>query len=276
MLKFDRRLNTVDLRFGTLAEAKAAQETMNFMLHALTRNFDVFVSVPPTAHMMHTPADDAPYAYATATFALRKPVAHIGDPAIRRMEIGARELPRSFSQRRNIMLDIETLGLTPGHRVLSVGAVEFSPAGIERTFERIFAHADQTMLAVDANTERWWAEQNQAVRARTFGETAPPTPTASGLQELSDWLDHGGESFAVWANGANFDPGMLEAVYAAFGMKTPWKHWQIRCYRTLKDMYRDVEPPKFEGAPHDALSDAKHQALCLHAIMNAADLWERI
>ena len=46
----------------------------------------------------------------------------------------------------------------------------------------------------------------------------------------------------------------------------PWKFWNDRCYRTIKSMHPEVPMPR-TGTHHNALDDAKTQALHLMAIL---------
>lgn len=67
------------------------------------------------------------------------------------------------------------------------------------------------------------------------------------------------------------------SAYKAYGMKRPWYYFGERCVRTLvhgfgelvgRDFAREVRA-NFEGTPHDALDDGKHQIRYLMPARNA-------
>lgn len=69
----------------------------------------------------------------------------------------------------------------------------------------------------------------------------------------------GTKSVPTWACGASFDPVILQWAYEAAGMQRPWRHWHDRCYRTMRELFKEVSEDSFVGSRHNALEDAKHQ-----------------
>lgn len=191
-------------------------------------------------------------------------------------------LTRIFTYLRNrftrnpavhIMLDIETLGTTPGSIVLSIGATVFDQDGpsefdwfygvLETESQRAFG------LTSDAETVKWWNQQSDLVKDETFGRgTTAARPTAQVLDDFAIWLRSQSErGVTVWANGASFDFAILAAVYRAYGRKVPWKFFTERCYRTLKSLFPQV-PRVANPMAHDALADAEAQAAHAAKILN--------
>jgi exodeoxyribonuclease VIII len=84
-----------------------------------------------------------------------------------------------------------------------------------------------------------------------------------GLKLFADWLP---KNVLVWGNGASFDNAILAQCYRAVGMDFPWKFWNDRCYRTLKNLVLDV-PFERTGTHHNALDDARSQAIHASAIL---------
>lgn len=161
----------------------------------------------------------------------------------------------------NVMIDLETTGVSAGCKVLSIGATTFEE---DFTFYSSIHVASQNSFGLKDNfdTLAWWAKQSPEVRTTAFEGTSP-LPIV--LADFSSWLmgtvrDARG-AITVWGNGADFDLPILEAAYIAIGKKKPWGPMQGRCYRTLKNL-----PPlkniKIEENPlkHDALQDAIYQA----------------
>lgn len=161
----------------------------------------------------------------------------------------------------NFMIDIETLGSTPGSVITSIGAVRFDLAG---THESFYYRIDpETCIAagltIDVSTVLWWMKQSDEARAE-FGK--PAEPLEEVLHHLTAFLCDG-YGVAVWGNSAGFDCGLLAAAYRATGIPVPWRFTNERCYRTLKAMFPHI-PLTRTGTHHNALDDATTQAL--HAI----------
>jgi hypothetical protein len=177
---------------------------------------------------------------------------------------------------KHIMVDLETLGQTPGCAILSIGAVEFDPSGKRALDNGMYTvlNTDDCLehyLHVDAegpnSTLAWWEKQSEEARKVLFQARDPKTsvPLKLGLEQLNKYVEsHGGKrSVCVWGNGSDFDNAILAVAYKMASMKPAWEFWNNRCYRTLKNI---CPGPKAErqGTYHNALDDAKTQAL--HAI----------
>ncbi len=173
----------------------------------------------------------------------------------------------------NVMLDLETMGNGPQAAIVAIGAVEFSletsELGGEFYMPISLASSMQAGGVVDASTVEWWLRQSDAARM-LFQE--PGHSLAYVLQAFAEWLGQRGgyDDACVWGNGATFDNVILTSAYRNLNAPLPWPHWGNRCYRTVKAMYPNV-PFTRAGVHHNALDDAKSQALHLLAIMKARD-----
>jgi len=176
--------------------------------------------------------------------------------------------------KQRIMIDLETMATCPRAAIVSVGAVEFGEGRITREFYRRvdLGSCAAAGLVIEADTLRWWLRQDEEAR-RELTREWDAKERADGnigkvLYDLGEWLDVDAET-EIWSNGAAADAVWLQEAYGAcFGRETvPWRHWQVRCFRTLKELSRGCEegivlPPRV--AHHHALADARYQAL--HAI----------
>lgn len=160
----------------------------------------------------------------------------------------------------HVMLDLETMGTTPGSAIVAIGAVRFDPetgtvGGDGREFYTAvdLASCLEAGLTVDGGTVLWWLEQEDAARRALF---TAPTPLRVALEDFAGWCP---EDCQMWGNGAAFDNVILAAAYKALDRRQPWAFWNDRCYRTMKAL-SSVASPKFAGTRHNALDDAKHQA----------------
>lgn len=158
-----------------------------------------------------------------------------------------------------IMLDIETLGTRPGDAIIALGAVKFDvDQGIYSTFYRTISQESckEAGLRAQKSTLEFWAKQDDAVRKEAFkGECQ----LKSVLEEFTVWIH---PDALVYGNGANFDNVLLSVAYRAVGLDQPWKFWNDRCFRTIKNMHIRTRIER-TTPQHHALEDAKHQAVML-------------
>lgn len=171
----------------------------------------------------------------------------------------------------NIMVDLETLGQTPGCAIISIGAVVFDPSGegsLGSEFYQVInaKSCEEAGLGVDASTLAWWGKQSEEARIvlkHSMGKVNVPLKEA--LERFNSFVASQGNfnSLCVWGNGASFDNALLACAYKAVGLISAWPYWNDRCYRTLKNFAPSVKLER-TGTHHNALDDAKTQAV--HAI----------
>jgi 3' exoribonuclease, RNase T-like len=175
-----------------------------------------------------------------------------------------------------IMIDLETLGTSPGCAILQIGAVAFDrttfDTRVHPPFEATITTASSEVAGFTASpsTAAWWATQPEAARKAVMN---PPdaVPLLSALNAFRDWWSHlavGADDLILWTQG-NFDAPILEAALRRFEIQTPWKFWNVRDTRTAYDVLLGPDGRKLikslpRFAPeHTALGDAVHQVACL-------------
>jgi exodeoxyribonuclease VIII len=168
---------------------------------------------------------------------------------------------------QDVMCDLETLGNSAGCAILSIGAVAFDPETGElgEEFYKVVNTSSCVVagLAYDQDTLDWWKKQSPEARQVLRDANHPDSaPLIKALHEFSRYLHAacGGKAVRLWGNGADFDNPILATAYKRCRIETPWKFWDSRCYRTLKNLHPDVPLPKRTGTHHNALDDAKTQA----------------
>lgn len=168
----------------------------------------------------------------------------------------------------DIMIDLETMGVSAGCPVLSIGAVSLNET--HQFYEKVSLESCIAYgLKVNPDTAAWWQKQGEVAKHEAFSGTKELHVV---LGEFADWFRNveriEGDAF-IWGNGADFDLPILAAAYEAVGMKKPWKPFNGRCYRTIKNwaQFKRITPPPFEGTKHNALSDAILQARHLLKIL---------
>lgn len=173
---------------------------------------------------------------------------------------------------RHVMIDLETLGQRPGCKILSLGAVEFGPAGLGGRFYEVFDANTQAGLHMDVDTVLWWIRQADEAKHDLVSQ-ADKISLDAGLHRFSDWL-HGFDqkTVRIWGNGASFDNAILAEAYHRLGIARPWQFYNDRCYRTLKNLAKHIA---FErgGTAHRAIDDAVDQANHAVKILNELDVW---
>lgn len=178
----------------------------------------------------------------------------------------------------NLMIDLETLGTKPNAPIIAIGAVFFDPktGKLGNEFSAtINPESAQEFRTADENTLKWWAKQSQEAKDRSFCGVSSMTDALNYFREFVKTT----KNVKPWGNGATFDISMLEDCFDQYGIKTPWQFWNVRDVRTVVDigemvgLMRDDVP--FEGVPHVALDDAKHQAKYVSYMISNLQLKER-
>lgn len=179
----------------------------------------------------------------------------------------------------NVMIDIETLGKAPGCAILSVGAVMFSLEHdhvCEERFQQFVSLTDNILLGldIDAETLRWWLkpDMNEAANATLPQSAASQMSVLMVLENLTDYIDQhtaASAEVAAWSNGGNFDHPIIAVARKRSGATPPpYEFYHEKCYRTLKDFFKDavgvvkVAPASIK---HSAAADADYQARLLCA-----------
>jgi|SRR6267378_8679871 len=176
-----------------------------------------------------------------------------------------------FDTPTNILVDIETLGTTPGSVILAIGATTFLHPGIEpREFYMQISVDDSKDegFNIDDKTLEWWKLQDQEVYEEA---TCGVDSVRLVLNSFSYWLESITDTPILWGNAARFDLGLLEAAYNKLDLEVPWEFQNEMCYRTLKNLYAGLAPkvPRF-GTAHNALFDAISQAQQAESIYSYA------
>lgn len=170
---------------------------------------------------------------------------------------------------RQVCIDLETMSTKPDAAIIAIGAVAFDLTGKE-ILDRFYTTVDLASSmahggVVDASTILWWMRQSDEARAEFKGKTIL-LPHA--LEQFTLWVEKLGDDFCVWGNGADFDITILGQAYRRIGEEPPWSYRNVRCFRTVRNMFAEAEI-SWEGTAHKAVDDAEWQARYLMV------LWDR-
>lgn len=193
----------------------------------------------------------------------------------------------------DLMVDLETLGVSYGSPIITIGAVLFDPRRQDTAkylMDRALLvrvdleDAVRNSAGADPGTLAWWFRQEDAaIKALVEGDVVH---LRKALLDFSDYavardgrLD--GFRFShpeikrlppaqiLWAKSPDFDAKLLEYAFTQVGLPNPFKYSQYRCVRTIQDLAwpgGTQERPKFDtGVKHDARADAVQQAMTVQA-----------
>lgn len=164
----------------------------------------------------------------------------------------------------HLMVDIETMGTRPNAPIVTIGACYFEPttgAILSKLYVAVDIQDAFQFGVPDGGTVKWWMTQSDKARNSAI---EGKSKLADALGQLAEFYKLGGRNVQVWANGANFDPVLLEYAFGkCLNQGAPWQFWNVRCVRTIVELAKGfVEKPKEFGAgtAHNALDDAIFQA----------------
>ena len=162
--------------------------------------------------------------------------------------------------KNRIMIDLETMGNGPTAAIVSIGAVSFNSTGATDDGLYIPVNLQSCVdagLSIDVDTVQWWMQQS--AEARSALDDSRSIPLKDALTKLDFYTTSWPSEIEIWGNGADYDNVILASAYRACKMETPWKFWQNRCYRTLKNLAPQIKMER-HGTHHNALDDAISQA----------------
>ncbi|EEU3262346.1 exonuclease [Escherichia coli] len=171
----------------------------------------------------------------------------------------------------HLSVDLETMGTNPDAPINSIGGTFFEPATGEMGPEFSKAIDLETSGGIiDRKTIKWWAKRSREAQSAIFTDEISLDVALRLFIEFIE-KNSGGCFVQVWGNGANFDNVILRRSYERQGIPCPWLYYNDRDVRTIVELGNaigfDVRMAiPFEGVPHNALDDARHQAKQVSAI----------
>ncbi|HIA3151738.1 TPA: 3'-5' exoribonuclease domain-containing protein [Escherichia coli] len=174
----------------------------------------------------------------------------------------------------HLMIDLETMGTNTNAPIVVIGAVFFDPqtGEIGPVFYIVISLTDamNTGAVPDGGTIEWWLKQSSEARAAILTDQVKLKDALSRFREFIN--EYSDEKFVqVWGNGATFDNAILRTSYERLDIPCPWRYHNDRDVRTIVELGKTIgfdarTTIPFEGVPHNALDDARHQAKYVSAI----------
>jgi hypothetical protein len=163
----------------------------------------------------------------------------------------------------DIMIDLETLDVTPTATILTIGAVKFDPFGDdvnEPACEKFYLKVDvdscdRIGASVSQATLEWWSSQSKEAQDEAFD----PNGRISIEDAIAQLYKFCWGAKRVWSHGAGFDVVILEWYFRKIGKAIPWSFWEVRDTRTIFDI--GINPHRPPVLKHHALEDAWNQAV---------------
>ncbi|WP_105456998.1 exonuclease [Escherichia coli] len=171
----------------------------------------------------------------------------------------------------HLSVDLETMGTNPDAPINSIGGKFFDPETGEMGPE--FSKTIDAKTGggtVDISSIEWWLVQSSEARSAILVNQIPLDDALLQFREFIS--EHSDEKFVqVWGNGATFDNAILRRSYERQGIPCPWRYHNDRDLRTIVELGKTIgfdarTAIPFEGVPHNALDDARHQAKYVSAI----------
>ena len=150
----------------------------------------------------------------------------------------------------NLIVDIETTGVTPGCVVLSVAVLPAT--NLIKPLHIYIQHEIQRSYALcdDKETMEFWNTVPKEVQELAFSGQVHPIDAVNKIIQYVALFDN----CHYWSKGKDFDFPILRKFLNTFGCKEPWTRHNIHCLRDLA-MWANIEWPT-PSEKHNALSDA--------------------
>lgn len=184
------------------------------------------------------------------------------------------------------MLDLETFGAKPGCVVRSLGAVVFDPAtGVlgSEFYANLTLQPQLDMgLEIAPETEKWWLGQGRSAQDAFLQQPYSPLEVVAALDK---WIEQNSIT-RIWSHGKDFDPLIwVELVDRVSKWHMPG--WVLTrdamSFRNTLDTRTiywsaqfDIKTVPFNGVKHNALDDAKYQAVCVAAALKYQREWHEV
>lgn len=175
-----------------------------------------------------------------------------------------------------IVVDLETMGNTPGSVITAIGAVaiigrEIQPDGF---YAKINPQSCIDVgMKMDYSTVEWWMKQPDAAREQMFN-AAGRVDLPVALLAFNAWIQSGSigcDKPNIWGNDPSFDNTILADAYRLAKLPRPWRHTENRCFRTLRNLFKGKYEEPEATIKHHALHDALWEAKVLVQILNFID-----
>jgi len=187
-----------------------------------------------------------------------------------------RYMEDSICSRAHIVIDLETLSTKSNAMITSIGLATVFQKGTDIRVSDVIYERNISMESyskydgefhMSPQTIEWWMGQSKEAQDAMFTN---PVPLEVALQSILTYilsLDDSYEIF-VYGFGSTFDIPILEHAFSVTGMTVPWTYRNVRCLRTLCNIFGINYNEYIDGAKHRAGVDALAEAKALKEILS--------
>lgn len=183
----------------------------------------------------------------------------------------------------HVMIDSETLGLTPGAVIRTVSAVEFEPetgnALRKKTWTISLADSLAYGFGVEAGTLKWWMTRSEEARKAFVAEGEEEYSVNSFISDFENWFAVYNGNVTLWGLQVDFDAAAIRCYLAAYYMRKvyrkdsyilPWNRTHMIEVRPYWNAYKkEVQ----EEHPHVSMNDCMQQICAVrYCIANGIEI----
>jgi hypothetical protein len=157
------------------------------------------------------------------------------------------------------MIDLETLGNTPGCVVLSISIVCIEDTNITRTWTLNVGEQLARGMHIDNDTLKWWMKQDDKVKANQF--CGNDNFNHIVIEDILCFINEEfPDQYQLWSDSPRLDYGCFDALLRAYGHKYPIFHRNERCLRTIMKTMDELGIPYLPiTKSHDPYEDCISQ-----------------
>lgn len=180
---------------------------------------------------------------------------------------------------KHVMIDTETLGLTPGCVVRTVSLVEFEPAtgktGRKQTWVINLQDSIKAGFRIEAGSLKWWMMKSEEARKAFVATPEEETSLVSFVGEFVEWFKQYNGKVVLWNLQVDFDTALISPYLSYYYMyimrndsyELPWNRKLRVDVRPFMEIYRALHTDI--KTPHTSIDD------CMLQIEAVAQLFKK-
>ena len=173
----------------------------------------------------------------------------------------------------DLVIDIETLGTEPGSTILEIAA-SCGAYGLA-----LLIDPNSHPGKFDLDTLLWWSTvPERPAKQRAFDSSERRYGLEIALNRLNDFIKENEPDY-FWGCSPDFDYKHLEYWFKHFQIEIPWKYYQLRDVRTIRDFLSQEKLDDLKEkatmigtCQHMAEYDARYEALIVKAVRQKIEL----
>ena len=170
----------------------------------------------------------------------------------------------------HVMIDTETLGLTPGSVVRTVSLVEFVPetgvTGRQKTWIINLQDSIKSRFRIEAGSLKWWLSRSETARRAFIASPEEEVSLNTFVSEFIEWFRPYAGDVTLWGLQVDFDTSMLRPYLAHYHLyifrhdayDVPWNRRRLMEVHPFMDAYLASHPEAPETG-HTSTGDCLRQ-----------------